>query len=122
MITNHRSHTRELGSSDEGQRCRPQWTSAEVQGSRKTKLRRSGILRHVRLTLCSISEPPMIKAMTDAELGDLITTEVTPAVIFPEFSCHTQAVERHVKLVTEAAKAVCGQKSRDGFIRARVSS
>ena len=32
--------------------------------------------------VCPISEPPVIKAMTDAELRDLITTEVTPAVIF----------------------------------------
>lgn len=72
--------------------------------------------------VCPISEPPIIKAMTNAELRDLITTEVTPAVIFPKFPCHTQAVERHVKLVTEAAKAVCGKKSRDGFIRARVAS
>src|SRR6218665_3596513 len=47
-------------------------------------------------------------------------TEVTPIVIFPKFPCHTQAVERHVKLVTEAATAVCGQNSRDGFIRVRV--
>ena len=72
--------------------------------------------------LCPISEPPVIKAMTEAELRDLITTEVTPAVILPKFPCHTQAVERHAKLVTEAVKTVCGQKSRDGFIRARVSS
>ena len=72
--------------------------------------------------VCPISEPPVIKAMTDAELRDLITTEVTPNVIFPKFPCHTQAVERHVKLVSEAAKAVCGQKSRDGFIRARIAS
>lgn len=72
--------------------------------------------------VCPISEPPVIKGMTDAELRELITTEVTPTVLFPKFPCHTQAVERNVKLVTEAAKAVCGQKSRDGFIRARVAS
>src|SRR6218665_1340554 len=49
-------------------------------------------------------------------------TEVTPTVIFPKFSCPTRAVERHVKLVTEAATAVCGQNSQDGFIRVRVAS
>src|SRR6218665_1785208 len=48
-------------------------------------------------------------------------TEVTPTVIFRNFPCHTQAVKRHVKLVTEAATAVCGQNSRDGFNRARVA-
>jgi len=72
--------------------------------------------------VCPISEPPVIKAMTDAELRDLITTEVTPTVIFPKFPCRTPAVEKHVKLVTEAAKAVCGQKSRDGFVRACIAS
>ena len=45
--------------------------------------------------VCPISEPPIIKAMTDVELRDLITTEVTSTVIFPKFLCHTQAVERH---------------------------
>lgn len=61
--------------------------------------------------VCPISEPPVIKATADAELRDLITMEVTPTVIFPQFPCHTQAVERHVKLVTEETKAVCRQKS-----------
>ena len=72
--------------------------------------------------VCPISEPPVIKAMIDAERKELITSEVTQTVSFPKFPCHTQAVERHVKLVTEVAKTVCGQKSRDGFIRARVAS
>src|SRR6218665_570445 len=35
--------------------------------------------------------------------------EVTSTFIFPKSPCHTQAVERHVKRVTEAATAVCGQ-------------
>ena len=48
--------------------------------------------------------------------------DVTPAIVFSEISCHTQAVERHVKLVTEASKAVCGPKYRDGFICARIAS
>ena len=41
---------------------------------------------------------------------------------FSKIPCHTQAVERLVKLVTEASKAVCGRKSRDGFISARIAS
>src|SRR6218665_3800626 len=47
---------------------------------------------------------------------------MTPTVIFPKFPCYTQAVERRVKLVTQAATTVCGQNSRDGFIRVRVAS
>lgn len=41
---------------------------------------------------------------------------------FPEFPCHTQSVERCVKLTTEASGSVAGQKSRDGFICARQNS
>ncbi|KAF2903508.1 hypothetical protein ILUMI_02675 [Ignelater luminosus] len=34
--------------------------------------------------------------------------------------CHTQAVERCIKLVTEASQAVCGDDVRDGFIGVRL--
>jgi hypothetical protein len=126
MMTDHRPHIRELG-------------LRRVMKARAAGADPSGQIRRFKVpaklnfdaveyfdmidwAVCPISEPPVIKAMTDAELRDLITTEVTPTVIFPKFPCHTQAVERHVKLVSEAAKAVCGQKSRDGFIRARIAS
>ena len=33
-----------------------------------------------------------------------------------------QAVERCVKLVTEAFSLVCGQNSRDGFIHSKIES
>ena len=33
------------------------------------------------------------------------------------FPCHTQAVERCVKLVTEASEAVIGAENRDGWVR-----
>ena len=51
MITDRRPHITRAGcaSSDEGQSCKPQRTNAEFQGSCKTKLQRSGILRHDRL-------------------------------------------------------------------------
>ena len=41
---------------------------------------------------------------------------------FSRFPCHTQAVERCVKAVTEASLAVVGQEARDGFIRARINA
>nr|CAI5825575.1 unnamed protein product [Callosobruchus analis] len=36
---------------------------------------------------------------------------------FKKFPYHTQDIERCVKLVMEVSSAVCGQVSRDGFIR-----
>ena len=38
------------------------------------------------------------------------------------FPCHTQVVERLIKLVTEASSSVCGEEARDGFIRAKLAS
>lgn len=124
MITDHRPHIRELGL-----RRIMKARGADVSG----EIRRFVVPTNLNLdameyfdvidwTVCPISEPPVIKKMTDNELKEFIKAEVTPTVLFSKFPCHTQAVERHVKLVTEAAKAVCGQKTRDGFIRARIAS
>jgi len=69
---------------------------------------------------CSpLTEPPVMKSMSDAELEGLVRSNETTAVDFPHFPCHTQAVERCVKAVTEASKSVIGQEARDGLIRAR---
>ena len=66
------------------------------------------------------TEPSVIKTMTDADFRQFIAMQVMPNVFFPKF--YTQDVERVVKLVTEASKVVCGQKSRDGFVRAQITS
>ena len=42
--------------------------------------------------------------------------------LFPHFPCHTQSVERAVKLVTEAAAKVEGEDRRHGEILATVES
>jgi len=39
------------------------------------------------------------------DFGDL------PVINFPKYPCHTQAVERCVKLVPEAASLVCGHNA-----------
>jgi hypothetical protein len=71
---------------------------------------------------CVITEPPATKSLSDEELESLVRSEETPVVQFPRFPCHTQAVERCVKAVTEASIAVMGQEARDGFIRARINA
>ena len=66
-------------------------------------------------------DPPVLKNITDSQLQAYVDSG---SVIqnLPTFPCHTQSVERAIKLVTEASAAVCGQGRRDGFIRARVES
>ncbi|CAH0381343.1 unnamed protein product [Bemisia tabaci] len=65
----------------------------------------------------TITLPPILSHLTEEDLKALILHPVQKMTLFP---CHTQAVERGVKLVTEASAAVCDAESRDGFIRARI--
>ena len=67
----------------------------------------------------NLTEPPITRSISDKEINYLISSKEKS---FPHLPCHTQAVERCVKLVTEASSLVCGQNSRDGFIRSKIKS
>ena len=69
-----------------------------------------------------ITEPLVLKTIIDTELLQFIAMDVTPTIFFSKFFCLTQAVKKLVKLATEASKAVCGPKYRDGFIPAQIVS
>ena len=71
---------------------------------------------------CVVTEPPVTKSISDEDLKSLVDNEETAVVEFQRFPCHTQAVERCVKAVTEASVAVMGQEARDGFIQARINA
>ena len=66
------------------------------------------------------TEPPMMMNITDEEIDSAIETGQTWTL--DNFPCHTQAVERHVKLVTEMAATLYGELRRDGYIRAKLLS
>ena len=66
----------------------------------------------------TFSEPPMTMSLSREE----VLAFVDKPLIIPGFNCHTQAVERAIKLVTEAAGLVIGEEARDGFIRQKVRS
>ncbi|KAK0066937.1 hypothetical protein Bpfe_003672 [Biomphalaria pfeifferi] len=70
----------------------------------------------------SITEPPIVMDIDDDTFLIMIREEDTPRLDFARYPCHTQSVERHIKLVTEASQVVCGPEKRDGFIRARLES
>ena len=69
-----------------------------------------------------LTEPPLITNVSDYVIMDLIKNGKSEIADFPRFPCHTQAVELCVKLVTQASAAVCGETSRNGFIRSRLDS
>lgn len=66
----------------------------------------------------TITEPPLAAALTNQELQEIIQGTFVPN--FGKFPCHTQAVERCVKVVTEASLKVCDESSRDGYIRLKL--
>lgn len=74
----------------------------------------------------AITEPPLTKHIKEDRLKSLIekarSTKDELPVEFSRFPCHTQAVERMVKKVTEASAAVCGKSNRDGYIMAKIDS
>ncbi|KAJ8869463.1 hypothetical protein PR048_028454, partial [Dryococelus australis] len=95
MIVDEREHIRELGYRILKAR---QYTS---------KVKRLEILCHLRQAL---------------KLPITLTLLTGPIKDIRKFPCHTQAVERCVKLVPEASTKVCGREARDSDIRSTLLS
>jgi hypothetical protein len=67
-----------------------------------------------------LTEPPATRNLSDEKLKELIQSREPLGDGLLDFPCHTQAVERIIKLVTDASGSVVGEQNRDGFIRARI--
>ena len=65
-------------------------------------------------------EPPLTCKLMENDLEKAIKTGSMPDL--EKYPCHTQAVERHVKVVTDAARSVCGKERREGYIQAKLES
>ena len=68
----------------------------------------------------NLTESPFARSIFDDKINHLISSKEKRN--FSHLPCHTQAVERFVKLITEVSSLVCGQNSRDGFIRSKIES
>ena len=123
MITDTRKHIRALGLR-RILRSRNECKETGVREFDIPKLNFSAIdyIDLIEWQNLNITEPPVISTLSKAEIEEYIASECVPALEFPKFPCHTQSVERSVKLVTEASAAVIGQTSRHGFILARLES
>jgi hypothetical protein len=71
---------------------------------------------------CKLTEPPLIKSISTEILKENIKNSAFAAEDLKDFPSHTQNVERMVKLVTEAASAVCGPEERHKFVLATLKS
>ncbi|GBL82439.1 hypothetical protein AVEN_252575-1 [Araneus ventricosus] len=65
---------------------------------------------------CVVTEPPLTVHIKDKDLREMYE-EQFPVLTFEKFPCHTQSVERCVKLISEAAMNVSGETARDEYIR-----
>ena len=61
----------------------------------------------------SITEPVFTKNIEMSEIKEMIQNKQFNVNVIPNIPCHTQAVERHIKIVTEASAAVVGQENRE---------
>ena len=75
------------------------------------------------------TEPPLTKNITTEELGGYISTRSLAGHdqwslslgTLVNIPCHSQAIERHVKLVSDSCKNV-GESNRGGSIRSTIES
>ena len=67
--------------------------------------------------------PPILSNVNNQELiTKLHASELCTDWEFHQYLCHTVAVERVVKLVTELSKKVCGFDNRNNYIIATIES
>ena len=66
----------------------------------------------------SVTPPPLLSEYIDDQLRSIVDTQRSIQLI----PCHTQAVERGVKLVTESRDSVYGYEARHGYILNKVKS
>ena len=69
-----------------------------------------------------VSEPPLVHDISSAVIENNIKLRILPEKLFPILPCHTPAVERSVKLVTEASGCLVNSSERDGYILAKLDS
>lgn len=65
-----------------------------------------------------VSEPPLTCSLSTSEVKNFINAPME----VPNWPCHTQSIERVVKMVTEASARYYSQEKRDGGIRAQETS
>ena len=69
-----------------------------------------------------LTDPPLLKHITNEEIKNLIQSGDMLQSNIPHIPCHSQNVERMIKLVTESCSKVCGSSNRDGWIRSAMLS
>lgn len=123
MVTDDRQHIRELGHRRiMAARCENPLSTGIRQFRVPTlNLEAGDYIELVTWKDIDRHSPPVMDNISDQQIRGFFNNS-DDVVVLPHFPCHTQAVERCVKLVTESSAAVTGEHQRDGFIRSRIES
>lgn len=121
MLGDERLHIRELGLR-RILKCRTNHPQANVRKFKVPKINfeATDYIDLIVWQAVAVTEPQITRKFSTEDLRKMIA-EIPEEINIFKLPCHIQAVERCVKLVTEASLAVCGSDARDGFIRNRIS-
>lgn len=126
MLTDERKHIRELALRRLLKARSEQKNEVRKFVTPKLNFKAEDYIDMIDWADVTITEPPMTKHVTDEDLAKYICearqNSLMHSIDFPRFPCHTQAVERVIKLVTESSLCVCGLEERNGFVKARIAS
>ncbi|GBL93833.1 hypothetical protein AVEN_153603-1 [Araneus ventricosus] len=87
----------------------------------KIKFQAYDCIEIINWNSCVMYPPPMLRDLSEDDIKSLINSETTP-IREIQVSLSHQAVERCIKLVTEASNKVCGHEVKDSYIRATMMS
>ena len=92
-------------------------TSVRPRITPKLNLQATSLTNLISWEDTNVYEPVYTCSLPKKNIKDFVSKPFDPL----NFSSHSQATECCVKLVTEAAAAVCGPEARDRYIRARIA-
>lgn len=124
MVLDERVHVRQLAFRRllKARKQEPKGKSVRTFQPPTINFAASNYIELIDWSKCKLTPPPIISKVSTQSLEELINTIVLPEFELIKFPCHTQSVERIVKLVTESCTKVCGEENRDGFIRTTLLS
>ncbi|GBM50787.1 hypothetical protein AVEN_137108-1 [Araneus ventricosus] len=124
MLVNKREHIRELGYRRilKARQIVPKKKTVRNFVPQKINFQASNYIEIINWNSFVVYPLPMLRYLSEDDIKSHINSETTPIREIRKFPCHTQAVERCIKLVTEASNKVYGREARDGYIRATLKS
>ncbi|GBO24129.1 hypothetical protein AVEN_45398-1 [Araneus ventricosus] len=125
MIVDKRDHIRELGFGIiiNARNLASKRKSVRSFQQPKINFLATECIEMIHWNTIPLSPPSLLRKFTNQEIWSKVQSgRAAGEWNFNKFPCHTQSVERCVKLVTKASQKVICSNSRDGFIRTTLLS